>query len=264
VQGVLCGRALHEPTQPLCRRAKPGFGVDKNNFAPTWVSPGTVQGRQTSISANYRTAYDRVGLSSTCSSTSTTRVLPQRQGFTRTPASQIQTYTNPWERTADLHTTLSFRPYTQPARRHRQHYRSVAVYAYTGSCRCESRGKSGQDDASVAYVGNKATGLYRAFTINQQEIVRTVSWATSGRATKPGANGIPTSRERRRAREDIPATTPGQVPAYPLAQHNISQGRPPAWRIRSTADSRRPAARPVTAERRAAQTFFAESAVNEA
>ena len=226
---------LRQPTQTAF--AEDGgskvYGVDKNNIAPnvgfTW---DPFKDGKSSVSANFRIAYDRVALVQHLfldfnnEGTTATTVLYPYTRFSDPniykpvggkppifPISTPQFLAPTPNRRAGIANTIDpslYVPHTESWSLRIQR----EIWART--------------ILTVAYVGNKATGLHRAYTINQIEI-RKNGFLSAFQAAQRNlaANGSPNIGESVGALGQIfPATIPGQVAGMPAALNtSISQGQ---------------------------------------
>jgi len=209
------------------------YGVDKNNIAPnigfTW---DPFKDGKTSVGANFRLTYDRVAIVQHLfldfnneGTTATTLLYP----YTRFSDPNIYQAVGGKPPIFPIPTPPMFAPI--PNRRAGiVNTVDPSLYApYTGSWSLRvQREFWARTTLSLAYVGNKATGLHRALTINQIEI-RKNGFLSAFQAAQRNlaANGSPNLGESVGVLGQIfPASTPGQVASIPASLNtNISQGQ---------------------------------------
>jgi hypothetical protein len=226
---------LRQPTQTVFAEGGGSkvYRVDKNNIAPnigfTW---DPFKDGKSSVSANYRLTYDRVALVQHLfldfnneGTTATVILYP----YTRFSDPNIYQAVGGKAPIFPIPTPA----FLAPAPNRRAGIANTvdpSLYVpYTGSWSLRiQRELWARTALSVAYVGNKATGLHRAYTINQIEI-RNNGFLSAFQAAQRNlaANGNPNVGESVGVLGRIfPASVPGQVASIPAALNtSISQGQ---------------------------------------
>jgi len=209
------------------------YSMDKNNFAPnigfTW---DPFKDGKTSVSANFRTAYDRVALTqhlfldySNEGTTATARLFPN----TRFSDPNIYQAVGGKAPIFPLPVPALFAPIanTRAGQANSVDPDLYVPYTNSGSLRIQ-REVFRNTTFTVAYVGNKGTGLHRAINIDQIE-VRNNGFLTAFLAAQRNlvANGNPNIGESVGVLGSIfPATQAGRVANIPSSLNtNISQGQ---------------------------------------